>query len=117
MLLENPIISLILWLLSSLLEVFRMFFILKISRNDPFYVKREVYISTYIVNAIVTIVAFFIGISFVTTGTIELLIIVASFFLAINDSFSNRIWTILTITLFEMTFNSTSLAILRFFWN
>ncbi len=114
---ESIPFTLILWIFSSVTEIFRFYFILKISRNDSYYVKSEVHFMTYVVNIIVTTVAFFSGLSFVTTGIIELLIIIASLGLAINDSINNKIWTILTITIFEMTLNSIALSILRYFWN
>ena len=114
---ENMPVTLLLWLISSMTEVFRFYFILKISRNDSYYIKSEVHLMTYVVNFIVTIVTFFVGLSFVTTGIIELLIIIASLVLAINDNINNKIWTILTITIFEMTLNSIALSILRYFWD
>ena len=114
---ESIPVALLLWIFSSVTEVFRFYLILKISRNDPYYIKTEVHLVTYVVNIIVTVVAFFAGLSFVTTGIIELLIIIASLVLAINDNINNKIWTILTITIFEMTLNSIALSILRYFWD
>ena len=114
---DNIFLTALLWSGLFAAEIFETYLILKISQKDSFMIKREVYYATYLVDICAVLVCIFLRISFKTVENIHVYILLASLFLAINDSFFNRIGTIITIVLFEITMDAIPLYILRYKWN
>lgn len=114
MVFDNSFLTALLWVGLSVTEVFRIYLILKISRKDPFYIKKEIYYSAYIVMAVLSILCAMIKVPYASMSSIRSVILLASLFLAINDSLFNRIWTILTVVMFEATIDTIPLSIFRY---
>ena len=114
---DNIFLTALLWSGLFAAEIFETYLILKISQKDSFMIKREVYYATYLVDICAVLVCIFLRISFKTVENIHVYILLVSLFLAINDSFFNRIGTIITIVLFEITMDAIPLYILRYKWN
>ena len=115
MYLDNTFIRLFVWVCLPLLEIFKAFFVLRICIDDPFYIKKEVHLSTYVVGMIASITCFFLGASYNVIGTVVLFTTVAGMLFAINDTIFNKLWTTTTVYVFVSTINSIPASLLNHF--
>ena len=114
---NNSWLTLLLWVFLAIAEVFKAFFILKICDREPYFIKKEVYLSTYVVYLLVTITAFFMNVSYSTLWYPLNAILIGSIFLSINDTFSNRIWITATVLIFLATLNTIATCIIMYFYS
>ena len=114
---NNLFLTALLWVFISIADVFRLFLILKIVKNDRFYIKREIYYAAYIICASTQIVCILLRTPYSTAAKIQFYITIASLFLAINDRLSDRIWTTFTIFIIELLLSVGPLTIFRYRWN
>ena len=116
MVFDNIFLTVLLWICLSVAEVFRIYLLLRIYRNDPFYIKKEIFYSAYTVMTVFCILCTIIKIPYESMCSIRSVILLATLALAINDRLYNRIWTVLTIFLFQATLDSIPKSILKYKW-
>ena len=114
---DNLFLTVLLWAFLFASDTFELYLILKINRNDPFYIKKEIYYATYIIDICLAIVCVLLHTPFDMASMISALILWASLFLAINERSIDRFWAVVTVTLFDIILTFIPEDILKYGFN